>query len=283
MLDYRYCLIRYVPVWERMEPINVGIILQGAHGVEFRFSPHAAKRSDVDTQAFRQWKEFLTTELGIDDQPLFQPPKNAPEFLHHVQSLCQGPIVLSQPLALSVLENRRPEEILDSLLTRLVLPLDQATATEDCRPTGRFRRRADEHDFLKRGMKKYAHVAVDDTQHWTAYRQVLNGQFIAVDKVEVGREQGRTADEIEKAIRITQLLQSFLSTKIDGKATRYVLLADELKEPFAEQNIDEFKAMKDDLDSVTSTVAKAGGQVLRTADQADQFTEELNEKLPQAA
>lgn len=41
--------------------------------------------------------------------------------------------------------------------------------------------------------------------------------------------------------------------------------------------------MKADLDSVTSRVAKAGGQVLRTADPADPFTQELNEKLPQAA
>jgi hypothetical protein len=192
-------------------------------------------------------------------------------------------VVLSQPLALSAPESRNFGEILDALLTRLVLPLDPVSAGEDFRPTGRFRRRANEHDFLKRGMKKYAHVEIDANRHWAAYRQALNGQFIAVDKVEVGREQGRTADELEKIIRVIGLLDGFLNNQIHGKPTRYVLLADELKEPFSDQGADEFKAMQADLDSAVDAVTKAGGQVLRTADQAESFAEELNEKLAPAS
>jgi hypothetical protein len=279
MVDYRYCLVRYVPNLERMEPINVGVILQGHDRTEVRFSPHAAKRSDVDTAAFGHWKKFFLQELNADE-PLFQPPKNTPEFLLNLQNLAQGPIVLSQPLVLSAAENRTFDEIHQSLLQRLVMPPDVSSNSEDLRPTGRFRRRAEERNFLKRGMKRYAHVAVDSGRRWIAYRQAVNGEFIAMDKVEIGRELGRTSDEIEKVFHITDLLSGFLGTTIEQKPTRYILLADHLNEPFSEQGETEFQAMQDDLRLLTEQVAKRGGEVIRTPERAEALADELDEKLP---
>ena len=100
-VDHRYMLIRYVPDVERMEPINVGVILQGQGQLDVRLSPHAAKRKDVDTAAFRRWKDFFIEEVKGDPESLFQPEKTSLRFLQNIAELCDGPILLSRPLTLS--------------------------------------------------------------------------------------------------------------------------------------------------------------------------------------
>lgn len=143
---------------------------------------------------------------------------------------------------------------------------------------------SDERKFLQRGLRQYVHVPVENVPHrWTAYRQVLNGQFIAVDKIEVARELGRTATEIDKLALVTGMLDQYMRAKIEGKATRYVLLADELKEPFTDQSQEEFEAMRTDLEETADKVHELGGEVLRTPERAEQFAAELDKKLPQAA
>jgi hypothetical protein len=284
MLDHRYMLIRYVPDAERMEPINVGIILQGQGKVDVRLNPHATKRKEVDTPAFRKWKQFFNEEVTGDTVPLFQPDKTSPRFLQYLEELCEGPILLTRPLTVSVQSSSAFSEVFEDLFERLVLPPERVSAVENQRPTGRFRKIADERQFRQRGMKSYVHVPTtsSQSQSWMAYRQVLNGEYIAIDKVEVARELGRTATEIDKLMLVKSLLQQFIENKIVGKSTRYVLLADEMPEPFAEQSADEFQAMRNDLDSTADHIRKLGGQVLRSSAESEHFANELDQKLPKA-
>ena len=47
MNDLRYALIRFIPDAARMEPINFGVVLQGAGKIDFKLHPNFARRKDV--------------------------------------------------------------------------------------------------------------------------------------------------------------------------------------------------------------------------------------------
>ena len=281
MRDYRYALVRYVPDLARMEPINVGVLLQGQGRVALKLSPHAAKRSDVDTAVFRRWRDFLSTEVDGEDVPLFRPGKHSSSFFHYLGQLCEGPILLSEPLVLRTAQERDFDEILQELMRDLVLPLDERADESGTRPTGRFRALQETYQFLRRGMKRYSPVPVDASHRWSAYRQVLNGHFIAVDKVEVRRELGRTADEIDKLGRVCEGLGTFLGRCIQDKPTRYVLIADSLEVPFSGQSQDDFQLMQADLQKARDQVRAFGGEVIGTPEDAATFAEDLNRRLPE--
>ena len=158
MIEYQYVLIRYVPDRERMEPVNVGLILQGAGRLDFRFSPHAAKRKEIDTEAFRRWREFFKTEIRGAAAPLFHPERTSPQFLRYLEELCEGPVVLSRSLYFGTEPHRNFDDVLESLYKRLVAPPEIISPSAATRPTGRFRQIAEERHFLTRGMRRHVHV-----------------------------------------------------------------------------------------------------------------------------
>lgn len=279
MDHYRYTLIRYVPDLDRMEPINVGVILQGSGRIDVRLSPHAAKRKEIDTQVYRKWRQFFLEEVRGEQARLLQPEKTSPQFLTYLQQLCGGAVLLSRPLVLEVAQGRPFDSVLEDLYIRLVAPPETTSPAAAHRPTGRFRQIAEERQFLKRGMKRHTHVVVNDQPLWMAYRQVANGQIIAIDKVEVDREIGATANEIERLPHILELLPKFFGA---GRKlpTRYFLLADVLQQPFTDQPEAEFAAMRDELETAVEQVKKAGGEVLRTVPETESLAAQLDQVLP---
>lgn len=282
MIDYRYVLIRYVPDLERMEPINVGIILQGNDHLELRISPHAAKRKEVDTVVFREWRSFFEEEIRGLPAPLFQPDRSTTKFLSHLSALCDGPITLSRPLLVSVDPSRSFEDLLDSLYRRLVAPHESEVPGDAARPTHRFRQLGQEMSFEARGIRKHAHVFVGDKRLWMAYRQLINGEMLAVDKVEVSNRMGQTACEIQCLPTIAEQLPHFINNQSDGRPRRYVLLADNLTRPFTDQSPEEFSAMRDDLEREVEKIRKQGGRIIRNVKEVESLAGEIDSKLPKA-
>lgn len=280
MQDYYYTLVRYVPDVQRMEPINVGVILQGRGQLDIRFSPHAAKRKEIDTGVFQQWRQFLLEEVQGKPAPLFQPPKTSPKFLDYLGQLCDGAVLLSQPLLVSVDESRPFADMLAYLYQRLVAPSQVIAPAEAARPSGRFRQLTISYSFLRRGMRKHAPIKLDQEKHWMAYRQVVNGSVWAIDKIEVGNQIGTTASEIQAMNSITLLLKDFLAGRGLDRPTKYYFLADALESPFTDQAADEFSMMRDDLESVVRRVRDTGGTVIRTASEAELLANELDQALP---
>jgi Protein of unknown function (DUF3037) len=277
MQTYLYSLIRYVPVMERMEPINVGVILQGEGLLDVRLSPHAAKRKEIDTQVFRKWREFFIEEIRNDPTPLFQPEKTSPQFLAYLAQLCEGPVMVSRALTVEIAPPRHFKDVIDELYNRLVAPPEATSPVEARRPTGRFRQLTEDRQFLKRGMQRHTHVVVADRPLWTAYRQVCNGHPIAIDKIEIDTRIGATANEIERVPRILEGLPTFLRP---GQAGEYYLLADELQKPFSDQSEVEFKRMRDELEEAVAKVEKAGGQVLRNIHKTEALANQIDRVLP---
>lgn len=278
MIDYRYVLVRFVPDPERMEPTNVGVILQGNGHVDVLFSPHAAKRKEIDTDIYNKWKAFFQTEIRGDAAPLFQPDRASPKFLQHLEALCGETVVLSRPLLLSAADSQRFSDVLKSLYRRLVAPCEAEPAGDATRPTGRFRQLAEEFRFVNRGMKRHEHIRVNGDRLWMAYRQVVKGETIALDKVEVGNQIGATSYEIERLPLIADKLPSFV-----GEKRTHFLLVDQLEQPFTDQPVDEFEAMRDDLERCVERIEHAGGTVIRELNGVDTFADRLDACLPPSA
>ena len=280
MHDYYYTLVRFVPDLERMEPTNVGVILQGSGKIDIRISRHAAKRKDIDTTIFQQWRAFLTEEVQGEPTPLFQPPRSSPKFLDYLAKLCEGSVVLSQPMIASVDASISFDELLSRLYQRLVAPPPAATATEANRPTGRFRQLSEKRLLVRRGMKRHAPVKVDSNRHWLAYRHVLNGSVLAIDKVEVGNQIGATANEIQAMNSVLFLIPEFVAGTGWDRPTKYFFLADTLDVPFTDQPGDEFQTMRDDLEDVVKRVQNSGGVVLRNPADVELLIDELDRTMP---
>ncbi|TWT44149.1 hypothetical protein RAS1_05570 [Phycisphaerae bacterium RAS1] len=279
MNEYRYLLIRYVPDADRMEPLNVGVILQDQETgrLEFKLNPHAAKQKIVDTPTWHSWKAFFQEEIKGSAYPLFQPDRRSSEFLRYLEGLCNGPILLTRPLSISTGESDFGT-VLESLFSRLVAPRpsEEPAAT---RPTGRFRQLAVARRFVQRGLRKHTHVVINENRLWIAYRQVLDGELLAIDKVEVANQIGHTANEIERLPKVIQRLPEFLRAKVDGKATRYVLLADQFASAFSDQTPSEFDLMREDLESAIKEFNTYDIEVIRTTTAAENLASEIDKKL----
>jgi len=101
-----------------------------------------------------------------------------------------------------------------------------------------------------------------------------------MDKIEVNVEIGKTANEIERMPHVLENLPSFLQAG-GGRPTRYVLLADSMQQPFTDQPIDEFEAMRNELETIVQKVQQVGGEVVRTVPEAERLATELDRLLPQ--
>ncbi len=279
MKTYRYSLIRFVADPLRMEPVNVGVILQDDSRLDFQLNPNLARRGNVETNVFRLWKEFLDEEIRGRAMPLFQPKKTSATFFSHLHELCDGAIRVSEPLAYQI-ENKDFDEVLRILYERLVAPPTSSEVAESGRPSGRFRQLMDQYDFLKRGMKRHSHLELADKRRWMPYRHVLNGEALAIDRVEVSNQIGQTANEIQALATPRRLLKDFLNQSIENRHTQYVLLADQLETRFSDQSQGEFLLMQDDLERAIDEVRTAGGKVIRDANAAAELANELNRHLP---
>jgi hypothetical protein len=279
MQQFRYALIRFVKDRERMEPVNVGVILQGEGRVDFKLQPHFARHKDVDTAVWGAWRRFFEQEVRGEAVPLFQPDRVTEPFLWHLHSLATSNVVLSEPLLASAPDDRSFEAMLNVLYERLAAAPDEQPRATATRPTARFKEITEQRHFLRRGMKKPAFVHSGSERLWHAFRQVENGVHIAIDKVEVGRELHLTATEIQMLQLVTERLPRFLNPDIAQRSTRYILLADKLEKPFTDQSEEDFRGMKRLLDEYQERIAGAGGRVVRSADEVGGIATEMEKSL----
>jgi hypothetical protein len=262
-----------------MEPTNVGVILQGGGKVDFKLSPHAAKRKDIDTQIFRTWRKFFEDEVRGDAVPLFQHSKDSPAFLENISQLCEHTVTVTRPLAYQTKGDEGFNQVLNALYEQLVAPPEPSRGEQPVRPTSKYRELEEERNFQKRGVKKRPYLMLPGKGHWNAFRQVKDEDVI--DKIEVGNILGLTADEIQKMAGVDPFISEFLKKDRNSSAPRrYWLIADRLIERFTDQTDEDFKIMSEELERVVETVQKRGGKVLRDAGEVQKFVEEIDIRLP---
>jgi len=283
MNDLRYALIRFVPNMARMEPINVGVILQGSSRLDLKFNAHVSKQKRVDTDIFKKWRSFFEEEVTGTSVPLFQPPKDSPRFFEHLAKLCEDTMSLTPAL---IYQPQDACDSFDSILGRLydelVAPPDQDVKEQSSRPTSVYRVLEEQYGFMKRGMRRHSYVSWDTTKHWNAYREIRNGENIVIDKIEVDTQIGKTADEIQKlSSGVGSFIGDFLRKQGNSSPSpRYLLLADPLEQKFTDQTPDDFNVMLEEYGKVINLVKSRGGEVVQDHGEVQSVAGELNKKLP---
>src|SRR5258706_189055 len=120
---YLYQIIRYVADLRRMEPQNIGVLVQSDSQVKcrmwFHFVPKGDKAKDFDYANFRKWREFFEDEVNGPQIALFQPDRHTREFLEYLQSRCKGNYIVTPPLHVAMQTNNI-EEVTDYLYEMLV-------------------------------------------------------------------------------------------------------------------------------------------------------------------
>jgi hypothetical protein len=132
----------------------------------------------------------------------------------------------------------------------------------------------------QRGLQHLVHVELEGGRRWVAYRQAVNGEVVAINKVEVDVQQERTLLEIQSLTPVVDLLPDFLNGRGFNRPTRYYLLADSLERPFSGQSQHEFTLMQDDMKRIVDSVLKSGGTIVRDADGVDDLVSKLDGMLP---
>jgi hypothetical protein len=119
--SYLYQLIRYVPDLRRMEPQNIGVIVQGWGGITCRiwtrFRP--GENYDFDYVNFRRWREFFEAEINGPQIAMFQPLRTTPEFLDYLQLRAKRNYMVTAPLQIGM-DTNDLESVKDYLYSELV-------------------------------------------------------------------------------------------------------------------------------------------------------------------
>jgi Protein of unknown function (DUF3037) len=269
-----YSIIRYVPDVVRMEPINVGLLLTSAFGTQVRIYPHSAKRKGVDTLTFRQWRDFLLSEVEGPPVASFQPNRSTPAFLSYLSTLCTAQVRLSAPLYVQASDQEARETIFEDLYRRLVVPPEEP-ALMATRVTDYFKQIVEEKNLGDRGLKKNRLITINATAHFNPYQQYKNGHILAIDKVECGTQLRLALQEICAAQRTAEYLEQF--RKMQGE---YFFMMDDFKTPFREQSVEEFDVMRRDIDALGLSIQKHGGTLVRSASEVAELGAQLDSALP---
>jgi hypothetical protein len=148
-ISYLYQIIRYVPDLERMEPQNIGVIVQGSGQTISKVWKHfrPSDKRDFDYSNFRMWREFFEEEINGAQVSMFQPDRGSPEFLTYLQSRCKSNYLVTRPLSI-ITKTDSAEEVRDYLYKRVVSPpeTDEVPALQ---PVRRFREQLQEKKLDK--------------------------------------------------------------------------------------------------------------------------------------
>jgi hypothetical protein len=188
--EYLYQIIRYIPDLRRMEPQNIGVLVQGESGVTCRLWTHfrpLGDKPDFDYSNFRKWREFFELEVNGPQINMFQPTRESPEFLEYLQSRCKGSYTVTRPLHVAM-ETSRIEEVRDYLYDTLVRsPEEEHEPAEQ--PVRRFReelqsRKLNRNRYLRRD--EYLVLPNGDAQlfHWQYHKNHGSDEQVLIEPVQ---------------------------------------------------------------------------------------------------
>lgn len=271
----KYALVRYIKDSDRMEPENVGVILQDAGRIDIKFDPWYGSRKGVESSTFKEWKKFLIEEITGEQKTLFRPDRHTNDFWLYLRSLAENTVSITPPLTISNKDERDFDELIKSLYERLVSRVEDKNkeSIRPNNPTAKFRQLRDANKLDKRGLNKGHPVKIGGKYLWTPHRLVSNGQILAIDKVEVNQVQERTFAEIG-ALRDAA---SHLSS-INGQEVKWVVMIDPVTERIPGQDDAAFENLKNAMKAVEKRILDAKAERLSTPDEVSQFVEEDLEK-----
>ncbi|HSB08807.1 MAG TPA: DUF3037 domain-containing protein [Blastocatellia bacterium] len=261
---FLYQIIRYVPDLRRMEPKNIGVIVQGQSALKLRLWAHfrpGDDKPDFDYANFRKWREFFEEEVNGPQIALFQPPRHSPEFLEYLQSRCRGNYIVTRPLHVAM-RTDNIEEVTQHLYETIVRsPEEEPEPAEQ--PVRRFRERLEARKLHKNPLlRRDEYVALPSGEaelfHWQYNKNHGSDELVLIEPVQwLGK------------IRLTQLeLEHVLSAAKKIRETNFhahlIVVMDQVVPPserakdatkrLYENYVEGMKILKQESDEVISKV-----------------------------
>jgi hypothetical protein len=213
--SYLYQIIRYVHDLRRMEPQNIGVVVQGDFSVTCRLWNHfrpLGDRGDFDYGNFRKWREFFEAEINGRQIRMFQPARESAEFLEYLQSRCKGNYLLTRPLQVEM-QTEKLEVVRDYLYETLVRsPEEEAEPAEQ--PVRRFReqlqaRKLDRHPFLHRDEYVTLPTGESELFHWQYTKNHGSNERVLIEPVQWLDRIRYTQLELEHVLRAARKLREY--------------------------------------------------------------------------
>lgn len=270
---YLYQIIRYVPDLERMEPQNIGVIVQGqlhiVSKIWARFRP-LGEKPDFDYVNFRKWREFFDEEINGPQISMFQPDRTDPLFLEYLQSRCKGNYLLTRPLSI-VMQTEQIEEVRDYLYQRLVRSPDSDQEPAD-QPVRRFReqlqaRKLDRNPMLRRD--EYLELPNGESElfKWQYQKNHGSDQRILIEPIQWLDRIRLTQIELDHVLRAAEKVRK------SGLNAQLIVVMDEVQapakssRPATQQLYENYMRGKEELrglsNEVVSSAPEAEGLVAR--------------------
>lgn len=274
---YLYQIIRYIPDLRRMEPQNIGVLVQGQSQLRYQLWTHfrpGDKKPDFDFVNFRKWREFFEEEVNGPQIALFQPPRHSTEFLEYLQSRCGGNYVVTRPLHVAM-PTEDIDEVTEYLYGTLVRSPEESEPAE--RPVQRFReelraKKLDKNRLLRQD--EYVDLPNGEAQlfHWQYDRNHGSNERVLIEPVQwLGR------------IRITQLeLEHVLSAvrKVrDAQLPAHLVVIMDEVEPPSSGARDATKRLYDNYVDGQKTLRQETDEVIARIDESQNLVERIETDL----
>jgi hypothetical protein len=280
-VPYLYQIIRYVSDLERMEPQNIGIVVQGQGQTVARlwkyFRPLGEKR-DFDYLNFRKWREFFEEEINGAQVSMFQPPRQSPEFLDYLQSRCNSNYLMTRPLRF-ISQVDRVEEVRDYLYDRLVKPQNE-NQEPALQPVQRFReelvvKKIDKHPRFKQD--EYIHLPNGDSElfKWQYEKNHGTNKRVIIEPVQWLNKIRITQIELEHVLRAAEKVrESHLNAT-------FIVVMDDVEPPpqnarsSSNQLYENYTQGKETLKNLTDEIVSSADQSEDLANRIERDLKEL--------
>lgn len=274
---YLYQIIRYVADLSRMEPRNIGVLVQGQSQLKCRLWSHfhpGDDKPDFDQANFRKWRDFFEEEVNGPQIALFQPPRHSPEFLEYLQSRCRGNYIVTRPLHVAM-RTEDIDEVTTYLYEKLVRSPEEPKPTDQ--PVQRFRaelrkKKLDKHKLLRKD--EYVDLPNGDSElfHWQYERNHGSNVRVLIEPVQwLGK------------IRFTQLelehvLSAVRKVRAAHLAAHLIVVMDEV-EPPSEKASDATRRLYDNYMEGQKTLQHETSEVILRVDESEKLVERIESDL----
>lgn len=224
---FRYQILRYIADLKRMEPENIGVIIQNSREASCRFHTRLGNRPGFDFDNYRRWREFFESEINEPPVPVFQPPRGDIAFLEYLQGRCIGNYSLTRPLELAM-PSADLLEARNHLFKTLVLKPDEAIGNTK-QPVQRLRSELKQRNIINNpAFHKKQLFNANGISEFVEYFYVRNHGAnlpVIIQPVQILPDISRTINAMERAEAIVHNLRA---AKVKAEIS---VVVDEMAEP----------------------------------------------------
>jgi hypothetical protein len=291
---FLYQLIRFIPDLERMEPRNLGVIVQGGGEIDVKLNRHATKWSDAKGHAetVRKWFGYFEGEIKgfISGQtdilipiPIetLMPDRGSERFLDYLMKQATGQIRVSRPFVMEYRTEKPLNAVIDELYRKLVSADAEPEGTVEEKAAvrksiaGKFSQLSHNKHFRERGLVENGHVMLPEGVSRVSYRHFKNGDLNLIEKVEFNDNAFMTGLEINNLL----LLLREKRIKSFGEDIKLTILLEPFCE-FPKMPAEENKAFLKDREEIGSRALEQGAKIIEDVESVSVFVLDLDKYLP---